>query len=564
MGVIRVNMLLYKNVIKQVMKNRIFVFLLLILTLLTSLSYFFVQFSIDGNMDIIKDKTRLLDNEILWENALKSNTSLANIFLLATTLLTSFVFFMFYYRFFRANKTQLGCIKALGMRDRELLCSFLLFSIVISLLGGVFGIVIGYFLSEVLLQAYIESYSIIKVVKGIHTCSLMLGLFVPILAYCTVSCLSFWVMIKGREPGALIAGRVPYKKLGMSFHIADILTKLIPAKEKFPFRIALRKPVAVIIMVFSIMFFQVCMILGQSLNLSSQKIYKSQMQGHDYEYDIRFDTEQQLSDNAKGVPYLYQECEVLLENKTEGIQQTMIGLYEDNNSYIPMNLSEEIKSVPINGAVYISAGLADMYKVHIGDKIVVNINSITTKLEVADILANANTASIYCNADELSILIGFNRGSYNGLWSKERIAGSSFSESREQRIERLERDAVSNKLSAVINQITGAVVGMILLFLAMFLNFQDNQRDMDILRMIGYQNKEIRRLFIDIYWPIMVTFFVLVSIPSIILTRTIQRGLSLSIGDYMPFGVNWKIVVFMFLVMNILYGCVWCIFKLKK
>ena len=81
--------------------------------------------------------------------------------------------------------------------------------------------------------------------------------------------------------------------------------------------------------------------------------------------------------------------------------------------------------------------------------------------------------------------------------------------------------------------------------------------------MIGYQNREIRRLFIDIYWPIMVTFFVLVSIPGTILARTIQRGLSLSIGDYMPFGVDWKVFVFMFLVMNILYGCVWCIFRSK-
>ena len=112
----------------QVMKNRIFVALLWILTILTSMSYFFVQCSIDGNMDVIQKKTVLQENEVLWENALRSNASLANIFLVATTLLTCFVFCLFFYRFFRANKVQIGCVKALGMSDRELLTCFLGFS----------------------------------------------------------------------------------------------------------------------------------------------------------------------------------------------------------------------------------------------------------------------------------------------------------------------------------------------------------------------------------------------------------------------------------------------------
>ena len=133
----------------------------------------------------------------------------------------------------------------------------------------------------------------------------------------------------------------------------------------------------------------------------------------------------------------------------------------------------------------------------------------------------------------------------------------------EQRIERLEHDAVSNRLSAVINQLTGVVIGIILLFLALFLNFQDNQRDMDILKLIGYQNREIRKLFVDIYWPIVLVFFVIGIIPSIILAQAIQRGLSLAIQDYMPFGMNLKVFLLMFLIMNVIYGCVWSIFTRK-
>lgn len=555
-------MLLYKNMMIQIMKNKVFVVLLWILTILTSLSYFFVKFSIDGNMEMLQKKAVLQENELLWENALKSNTTLANIFLVSATLLTCFVFFMFFYRFFRANKIQLGCVKALGMKDRELCICFCGFSIVLSLTGGVVGVGIGYVLSEVLLQAYVQSYCVAGVIKGIHKVSILLGVGVPALSYCGITLLCF-LMIKGKEPGVLLAGRVPYKKLGKAFSMADRIAKLIPAKEKFPFRIAFRKPVAIILMFFAILFFQTCVILGQSLNLSSQKIMQSQMQGHNYLYDTRLDQVTDVLVTDGEVPYLYQECEVILSNKQEAVSQTIIGLYEKSDLYILYNGSWERKEIPLTDEVYINSGLADMYGISHGDELMISVDGKEKVFLVADVLQNAKSASIYCNAEELATLMGYKTGSYNGLWSMERPELNGIIESMEQRIERLEHDAVSNRLSAVINQLTGVVIGIILLFLALFLNFQDNQRDMDILKLIGYQNREIRKLFVDIYWPIVLVFFVIGIIPSIMLAQAIQRGLSLAIQDYMPFGMNLKVFLLMFLIMNVIYGCVWSIFTRK-
>lgn len=561
------SMLLYKNVIMQIIRNRIFVILLWILTILTSMSYFFVQWSIDGNMDIIQKKAVLQENEVLWENALRSNTSLANIFLASTISLTCFVFCLFFYRFFRANKVQIGCVKALGMSDWELLICFVGFSIILSMIGEAIGVMIGYFLSEVLIQAHIQSYNVTEAVKGIHVSSILLGCGVPILAYVGITVICFH-MVKGKEPGVLLAGRVPYKKLGMAFHVADTMAALIPAKEKFPFRIAFRKPVAMVLMFFSIIFFQVCVILGQSLHLSSQKVMQSQMLGHNYQYDTRMEeaTKESVMDGA--VPYLYQECEVFLQNRQETVSQTMIGLYPkeqetETDILVLQNRKEEQKEVPVSGTVYINAGLADMYGFRIGDEITIGINDMQRIFVVADVISNAKSASIYCNAADLVVFMGCENGSYNGLWSMEEPHADGIVESMEQRIKRLERDAVSNKISAVINQLTGVVIGVILLFLALFLNFQDNQRDMDILRLIGYQNHEIRKLFVDIYWPIAMVFFVVGILPSLLLAREIQRGLSISIQDYMPFGTSLTVFIFMFLIMNVIYGCVWGIFTRK-
>ena len=344
--------------------------------------------------------------------------------------------------------------------------------------------------------------------------------------------------------------------------MADKIAKLIPAKEKFPFRIALRKPVTMVLMFFAILFFQVCVILGQSLHLSSQKVMQSQMLGHNYQYDTRMAEITSEKMMPESIPYLYQECEVFLPNKQETVSQTIIGLYEEKEDiFVLQNRKHEQKEVPETGIVYINAGLVDMYGIHVGDEVTISINGMQSNFKVADVVENAKAASIYCNANDLATLMGCEKGGFNGLWSMEAPCTDGEIETMEQRIERLERDAVSNKLSAVINQLTGVVIGVILLFLALYLNFQDNQKDMDILRLIGYQNHEIRKLFVDIYWPIAMVFFAIGVLPSVLLAREIQRGLSLSIQDYMPFGIKLYVYVFMFLLLNLIYGCVWIVFK---
>ncbi|WP_315974350.1 FtsX-like permease family protein [Extibacter muris] len=74
----------------------------------------------------------------------------------------------------------------------------------------------------------------------------------------------------------------------------------------------------------------------------------------------------------------------------------------------------------------------------------------------------------------------------------------------------------------------------------MYLNVQDNQRDISILDLLGYSQREIRRMMIQIYRPIVWTAFVITLIPGILTARTIQKALSAAIHDYMPFGVNFK------------------------
>jgi len=69
---------------------------------------------------------------------------------------------------------------------------------------------------------------------------------------------------------------------------ANKICGIIPIKNKFPLRIAFRKPLAVFLVITAVMSFNVCMIIGRSLNISSQKVFEAQTAGHHYEYDTRY------------------------------------------------------------------------------------------------------------------------------------------------------------------------------------------------------------------------------------------------------------------------------------
>lgn len=546
-------------------KNKVFIFLLYILILLTTLSFFFVKFSVDGNRAILNALPSLNAGQIQYGNALSSNNSLAYIFFLSMTGLTCFVFVMFFYRFFRTEKIQLGCLKALGFRDMAIRSYFIVFTAALSLIGSLSGLLSGYLISDVLINANIRSYGVTGLIKAISPVSLAVGCAGSAAAFCVTAFLSY-AFIRGKEPGRLIQGDKTSGAVKTTLLTADRIVNRIPVKNKLSLRIALRKPLAVLLILTAVMSFNVCIILGQSLLLSNQQIYASQTQGHAYEFDTRYDAVKTTDTAETGsaaitegeLPYLHDTAKLTVSGHS--LEETVIGLYQGNGLYELQNTEGTPLPVPDADGIYINPGLADTYRVRIGDTLTLTIAGREYDFTVAGIASNAHLKTIYMNAGQLSERLDIPDGSYNGLWSMERPSDGGNSTDRARRMDTLEQNTSSNKTSSVINQVTGGVIGCILIFLALLVNFQDNLRDMQILKLLGYKAREIQRLLINIYRPIMWAAFLLTVIPSIFTAQSIQRSLSITTGDYMPFGISIAVLLILFAVLNILYLLVQLLF----
>ncbi len=553
--------LLYKQLTKGILKNKVFVVLILVMTVFTSFMYFFVHYSIDGNIKILNALPTLKENQILYKKALTSNIILARSFFISLIGLTSFVFGMFFYHFIKIDKKQLGCLKSLGFKDNTLCSCFIFFTTVISLCGALIGLGAGYFASSVLINANKQSYSMTGIVKELSIVSIFVGLFLPNILFCIVTLLSYRG-VRGKECGLLLFEASNQQKDKVIRKITNKFVNLLPVKNKLPIRIALQKPIAVLMIVIAVMGFSVMFIIGHSLNASSQTIFISQTQGHHYLFDTHFNTYQQLKSSDSGIMY-YLEATGTIERKNSGqrISQHMIGI-ENNNALLELSNSKgEVLPTPKEGNVYINSSLHELYGFQVGDKIVLNIDENEFIMTISGIAFNAKSNGVYLAKTELQELLGLSEDIYNGILSMSKPSEGDVV-TFEQRISTLKRNAVSNGTSAVINQTIGCLVGCILIFLALLLNFQDSTRDIIILHLIGYQAKPIKKMLINVYYPFLWVSFLLTLLPSIQIAKSVQKSLSIQTGDYMPFHTNGLVLILIFVLLNMIYFLVQAVFHI--
>lgn len=551
--------LIYKQLFKQVVKDKIFLSLLLLLTTLTSLSFFFVIGSIDGNIKILNKMKNLTANQQLYKNALNSNRILARIFWLSLVSLSIVVFVMFFYRFFRANKKQIGCIKTLGFKNSSLQLFFIAFTAALSILGAALGLLGGYVLSDILIRANAKTYDVTGLTKSISGFSLLIGLVASTIIFCLVALLCYG-FVGNKEAGSLLVGNNMENRFSVTLRIADKISRIVPVKKRLPLRIALRKPLSVLLLFVSVMSFNVCIILGQSLNISSAKIFNAQTTGHNYEYQIEYQ-EYKFADIFSDVMMYIDSTSTITINNYE-LERTITGLYDINTLYELKNRNNELLTTPNAGYVYINPELSEIYGVKIGDILVITIADKQYQFTVEEITANAQTNHVYMNGEQLTEILNITPGAYNGVFSTDKLEGDIVT-SKKQRIEELNRNAVSNQTSAVINQVTGVLVGIILIFLALHISFQDNTHDILILNMLGHHIKYIRKLLVAVYLPVLWVVFMITLAPSIILARTIQNSLSISTNDYMPFTINLLVIIIAFGLLNLIYYGVQAIFHLR-
>ena len=541
---------LKKQMIKELFRKKIFLALMFLLTVLTSFMYFFVHFSIDANLKWLNKLPSLNEKQAAYQNGLMSNTSLASDMLLGFLALTGFVFAFMFVRFYREHQKQIGAFKALGFTGRDINSVFWKVTFVMSLTGGVIGLIGGFFASDILISANREAYLISGIRKGISGLSICGGILVPGLVLTMITAAS-WLVVGKQDAGTLMTGirKSDYTK---TLILADRISGMFPVKMQLPMRLALRNPVAAGLIIVSVMMVSVMFLLGFSLNQSSERLKESQLIGHNYNYQEEFDTVIHGEKEKLAIRYLKES--VTLDNGRKTIDFSLVGIDEDAQVYEFLDEKGGKVAYPGEQEIVIGKQLEEVYGFHLGDEITVSGEKGSAVFRVSGVAFNATTGNAYVSLNAMQKLLGVSKDAYNGIYCVEEKAGKA-GITRAERLDELQRDTVSNRVSAVIVQVMGCVIGCILLFLALLINFQSAADEMHILQLLGYQRKEIHRMLIDIYKPLIAGAFLLTLPLALGIVKALLRGMSRQIGDYMMFQTHvavWGLIIVVIFVIYLL------------
>ena len=492
---------IYKQSLGYFLRNKLNVLILCILTFLTSFMYFFVECSIDGNLTWLSAKKQLNNGENELLIGLNSNKELAIVFLICLTLITCFIFFMFYKKYFEVSQKDLGCYRALGFTKKQIIRVYITITLIIGLIFLFIGLAVGYYYSYILLNAYQTSYNVNNVIRGVSISNLAIGVMVPAALFCIMTFIAYGEYCHVEVSNLLTGQGKKHKSLKMG-GLFEGVAKILPSKYSFSSRLALRKPSNIFLVLVSVYLFLFLTVISISLNMSSSKVYESQTAFRNYKYTVFFSTEKVSPDLEERTNQYFLEQSVKVSTAKNDIGQQNLVAVDNNGDYF--SLVNNRKKIQLNdGEIAINSRIAEIYNIKPKDKILVKYKNIKKILVVKAIADNGNINSIYIKRTYFNKLIGNPVKTYNGLWSNE--LDNSFSEGKTQTYsdykKELKNNNVSNRMSAVITQILACIFGILLIFLVLLLNFQDNTNNFIYLRKLGYLHKEIEKMLINIYLP---------------------------------------------------------------
>lgn len=541
----------------RAMKSHVIV--LFLMNFLSAFMYYFVEASVDGNLRRLEGAKWLDEGEAGLLISIQSNKTLAFSFLILLTLIAGFVHFLFYRQYCAFHQKEIGCYlscgyPALGMAG----CVFGL-SVCLAAMAHVAGLCGGWAGSGILLEHYRDAYPSAEVKKGLDffncVTAFLIGAVLP-----AVSALAVITGMGRTDTADLLAGSGGKTEK----HAGKFLGRLTK-RMGFSVRLALRRPFQTGMSFLAVGLFAVLFIMSASLNLSSRYVLSTQLAGRTYAYDVTFPNVQTgTARPCGGDCYLSEQAILRPGGKTVGV--TMMGIEKD---FQFLSLSDRrgksVMDIPENGIV-VSQALAELYGIQQGEELTVTLGDKSIPYRVSGIAENGEHFTIYTTKSGLEESCGMPQEAFNGIYTDDISKlpdGAESILSMEEREEELNQNNVSNRMSAVICQILGCVIGCLLLYLTILLKLWDDTKNIFILDMLGCPPGQINRMFVSVYRPILNAAFILLVFPAAQICKMIHRSLSLKTNDYIPFQCNAVLILAFWALLNLLYTLVKYLFQMK-
>lgn len=431
-----------------------------------------------------------------------------------------------------AERVQIGILKSIGYGRFQIAASYVTYPLLATIFGSLIGFFLGIGLATILVNTYMTNY-VVPVILFYFTKELLLGgIIYPIIIVTVASFVILLILLKD-EPLKLMRESSHLKVSTVSKWLMKTL-KPFDFETRFKYSLAFRN-VGKILSLFSIVLMASIFLVFASIAFKSvENVVDKAFKDVNYSYQIKYNKLINEPVYETETPFLEYMVEPILDEKSTAFCLYGIDPYNFINPLYNAE-GEEITSLAKDGVI-INEFIARAYSLEVGDELSFQVKGKALTYSVVGIVDHYNGPMMYTGLDGLIRSLDLEAGVYNGKWSNDRPDSDknlSYIFSIDDLARNIEVGMEMIRVSLMIMVVVAVILGSIMMILITTFIIDENQKQISILKVMGYSKSEISKMVLTIYFPFVMIAYLL-SIP---LTRAGVDYIMTLIASELPMAI---------------------------
>ncbi|SHE99627.1 ABC transporter permease [Alkalibacter saccharofermentans] len=414
------------------------------------------------------------------------------------------------FKILNAERGQIGLLKAIGYRRRNIALPYLILVGIIALPMLIAGYFAGVLAAVPMKNMYLEFYLLPANPINQEASVFLTAVFVPMIFFTGLSGIVIFKMLSTKPLDLLYLHRE--KKVNRLTKITSSLLKGSKGKTKFKYLYAVRNTGKFAIFFFGIALSTLLILFSFMMDGLIERMALESYESVAYEYEAYIDPSEMPPDIIEGQERFLTYPDAFLE----GNSLIASGLESDNELYNLYNSrGENITSLLEEGGI-VTKSASLKFGVDEGDVVDLRLGSRNVSLEIKAVSEDYSSDKIYMERGYLSHIIteGETRDLFTGIYALERPSSEEYSAILEKRaiMEQAELMQDFMKYAVYIMVGSSALIALVILFVLTTMTVEDNYYNISLLKVMGYNKKEVNSMVLDSYLVYTVISFI-ASIP---------------------------------------------------
>jgi putative ABC transport system permease protein len=488
---------------------------------------------LDAQIIALKTEYAFLTTMILTENNVRSGAIYAELeggqatglFLSGfIALIGIFIITIMISKTIEKERGAIGVFKALGLKTSEMLKPYLVFIAIYTLVFLCIGFILGYLVSPVFRDLYLEFYLLPSVEPAFSWTDFFIAILVP---FVIIFSLGTYRLLKIMGEGSiqLLSPKIYIPKKVRFKHIRRIISKL-NIRVRLQISLMLRQFSKVVTYTIAV-FFAIFLIF---LSLSMVDVFNLSINSY---YD-------QTEFKSIGYCQDYQTCDASSHDKViemaaniSGNQVTVIGIELSNQTHPLFDQRSNDITNKLSEGIIISKSYQDMYGVKLGDLLIIQVADKSLEREVVAVSNILLGAYVFIQREDLAENIFDDSDYFNALYSVDKLNDDDYPLVIHVEDILTQIGYTNDLMEAMffIMFIVAVLIAVIVIYLLTSLSIEDQTYEISLFSVLGYTKKEITQILLSGYFKLNVVIFI-IAIPYTILVNYLFKIIMIDLFDY--------------------------------